>query len=301
MAASSKRRKMLVTGGAGFLGSSLCRYLSDAGVEVHATSREARQQPPAWSQADLEDAGSVRELFARIEPDVVYHLAGHVTAAPDRDLVLPLFRSLAATTVNVLAAASEVGCRRVVLAGSLTEPTTAEETPGSPYAAAKLTGSLYGRMFNALYGLSVVIARPFMTYGPGQSSGKVIPYVIASLLRGEPPKLSSGRLESDWIYVDDVVRGLARAGEVSGVDGATLDLGSGTAVALRSVVAKIEALVASRVEPEFGALAERPLERPRVADVEATSRLLGGWRPTVDLDEGLRRTVAWVRDRTPAT
>jgi nucleoside-diphosphate-sugar epimerase len=237
----------------------------------------------------------VRELFGRICPEVVYHFAGHVTAAPDRDLVLPLFHSLLNSTVNVLLAASETGCRRVVLAGSLTEPVNPGDVPASPYAAAKFACNGYAKMFHAIYDLSVVITRPFMTYGPGQNPGKVVPYTAAALLRGEAPKLSSGRLESDWIYIDDVTEGLVRAGFVEGVGGREIDLGTGTLVSLRTVIEKLAARIGGPAAPEFGTRAERPMERPRAARLEEASRLLGGWRPEVDLEEGLRRTVDALR------
>jgi len=288
-------RRVLVTGASGFLGSNLCRVLLQAGADLHATSRRPAPAPPIWHHTDLEDAGATRRLFSNVEPEVVYHFAGQVTAAADLDLVLPLFHSLLTSCVNVLVAATEAGCRRVVLAGSLTEPTEPSEPPSSPYAAAKLAGSLYGRMFQAIYGLPVVIVRPFMTYGPGQNPGKVVPYVIRSLLAGERPKLSSGRTASDWIYIDDVVDGLARAGHAPGIDGADIDLGSGTLVSLRTVVEKIEAMLHSEVKSDFGAVPERPPERSPIADVDAAERRLAGWRPSVGLDEGLRRTIESLR------
>lgn len=286
---------VLVTGGSGFLGSNLCRRLIADGAHVHATSRERRASPPAWSTCDLEDVDAVRGLLRETRPEVVYHFAGQVTAAPDRDLVLPLYHSLLTSTVNVLLAASELGCRRVVLAGSLTEPTHPGEVPASPYAAAKYACNGYAKMFDAIYDLSVVITRPYMTYGPGQSPSKVVPYAAAALLRGESPELSSGRLESDWIYVDDVTEGLVRAGWVEGVGGREVDLGTGTLHSLREVIERVAAQIGGPGAPVFGSRAERPLERPRVAQVEEASRLLGGWRPKVDLDEGLRLTIEALR------
>src|SRR4051794_8568729 len=116
---------ILVTGANGFLGSHLCARLLDGGAEVHATSRARRRsQHPnlRWWQSDLAEYGPVHSMLDEIRPDVVYHLAGKVTAAPDLRLVLPTFQSLLGSTVNLLTAATAVGCRRLVVTGSLTEP-----------------------------------------------------------------------------------------------------------------------------------------------------------------------------------
>ena len=222
----------LITGGSGFIGQHLCRRLCAEGQSVHATSRHpraSRPNGPVWHEADLADLASARRLFAALKPEVVYHLAGAVGASPDLGLVVPTFASLLASTVNVLVAASEAGCRRIVLTASLTEPPAVEgaQTPHSPYAAAKWAASGYGRMFHELYGAPVVILRPFMTYGPGQALFKLIPSVTLSLLRGERPKLSSGKASADWAYIDDVIEGFVAAGTAPAIEGATIDLGSG--------------------------------------------------------------------------
>jgi UDP-glucose 4-epimerase len=296
MAAELADRRILVTGGSGFLGAALCRRLLGEGPVVHATSRQVQPEPPVFWQPNLEDAGAVRELFEEVRPDVVYHFAGQVTADPDRSLVLPLFNSLLGSTVNVMLAASEMNCPRVVLAGSLTEPAGPGEVPASPYAAAKFACSGYAKMFHAIYGLSVVITRPFMTYGPGQHPSKVVPYATATLLSGASPKLSSGRAESDWIYIDDVVDGHVRAGLVDDIGGREVDLGTGTLVSLRAVIENVAAQIGGPGRPQFGGQADRPMERPREARVAEARELLKGWRPVVDLDEGLRRTIEALRD-----
>jgi nucleoside-diphosphate-sugar epimerase len=294
-AVSLAGRTILVTGASGFLGSHLCTRLTRKGARVHATSRVARQPPLTWWKPDLENVAEVRELIARVEPEVIYHLAGRVTAAADRDLVLPTYHSLLTTTVNVLTAASDFGRARVVLVGSLTEPLTQDEPPTSPYSAAKWATTQYGRMFHSLYGLDAVIIRPFWVYGPGQHPSKVVPYVAGSLLRGQAPRLSSGRVQGDWIHVDDVVEGFVLAGSIRGIGGADIDLGSGTLVSLRAVVEKIAELVGAPIAPAFGVLPDRPLLRPRKARASAAKRLLNGWQACVSLDEGLRRTVEHLR------
>lgn len=295
------RRRVLVTGGGGFLGTPLCRRLAAAGAEVHATSRSVRIGGSAlrWWQVDLEDASAVRKLCAETKPDLVYHLAGVVNAAPDLGLVLPTFRSLLVSTVNLLMTATEQGWSRLVLIGSLEEPvgSQGDHCPTSPYGAAKSSATAYARMFHHLFGTPVVSARTFMTYGPGQPEWKVIPYTILQLLAGRAPELSSGRRQLDWVYVDDVVDGLLRAGANPGIDGLTVDLGSGTAVSLREIVDRVVRLLGVSVQPKFGAKPDRPLRgEVEIADTARAYATLG-WRATTSLDEGLASAIRWYRSR----
>jgi nucleoside-diphosphate-sugar epimerase len=289
----------LITGGSGFIGQHLCRRLCEAGQSVHATSRRpraTRPDAPVWHEADLADLAAARRLFATLKPEIVYHLAGAVGASPDLDLVVPTFQSLLASTVNVLVAASEAGCRRIVLTGSLTEPAGVDgtATPHSPYAAAKWAASGYGRMFRELYGAPVVILRPFMTYGPGQAPSKLIPAVTLSLLRGERPKLSSGKARADWVYVVDVVKGFVAAATAPGIEGETIDLGTGTLTRTNDLVGRLVKISGSDIEPDFGALPDRPNENAITANVSVAEKRLG-WRAATTLDDGLRQTVDWYR------
>ncbi len=302
--AALAQQRVLITGASGFLGTHLCRRLNLAGAEVHAVSRAHRapgNYGVRWWQVSMEDIAAVEAVLAGVKPDVLFHLGGLVNGAPDLALVLPTLHSLLTSTVNLLAAATRIGCGRLVLVGSLEEPRTgtAEVAPSSPYGAAKWAASAYGRMFHRLYQSPVVILQTFMTYGPAQSDWKIIPYTIQSLLDGHVPKLSSGRRRLDWIYVDDVVEGFLRAALVPGIEGMTIDLGSGTAVPIRTIVARLVTLVDPSIQPVFGALPDRSSEEVRVADVAAARATLG-WQPTMPLDEGLARTVDWYRQQRTA-
>jgi UDP-glucose 4-epimerase len=293
-------RVALVSGAAGFIGSNLCRALLARGARVHGAGRRSASGLGAdveYSAVDLADDAAAGELIRAVKPDFVFHLASHVWGAPDLKHVLPTFRSNLQTTVNLLTAATEVGCERMVVTGSLVEPEAAtERIPSSPYAAAKWASSDYSRMCHALYGLPVVIARVFMVYGPAQQDEtKLVPYTIRSLARGEAPEITSGRRQIDWVYVDDVVDGLIALALAPGVEGDTVDLGSGLLITTAELVEMICSLMKSAVRPRFGALADRPLEPVRVARVADTTALTG-WAPRVSLKQGLARTIAWYAD-----
>jgi len=139
----------------------------------------------------------------------------------------------------------------------------------------------------------VVIARIFMTYGPGEpNSNKIIPYVINSLLHGESPKISSGTREVDWIYIDDLVDGLIHTAQAQNVEGCTVDLGSGRLVSIRKVVETLVKIMGSNVQPLFGSIPDRPMEQVLIAHTEITREKIG-WKPKTSLKQGLKYTVNW--------
>lgn len=292
-------RTVLVTGATGFIGAHLVRRLLEQDSNVQAVSRRppaVGDSPIRWHQADLADPDAAGRLVAAVRPDTIFHLASHVAGSRSADLVLPTFHANLASTVNLLSAVTKTPCRRFILTGSLEEPESTAESPSSPYAAAKVAARQYAAMFHTLYGIPIVLARLFMVYGPDQKDDrKLVPYVIRSLLAGTPMQLSPGMRPVDWIYVDDVVRGLlAMAVAPNAVEGARFDLGSGRLATVRTVVEKIAALVRQGLALPFGALPERPFEQVRTADVAATTAALG-WAPTTSLDDGLRLTVDWYK------
>lgn len=298
-----KGETVLVTGARGFIGAHLCRRLAESGAIVYGTSRSARvdEMPHVrWISSGLDDAPRLASVLRPVRPDVIFHLASPIAADPSLSMVLPTFQGSLAATVNLLTAAAEVGCRRIVLSGSDEEPDNDAFVVANPYGAAKSACRIYAQMFFKLYATPVTLARIFPTYGPGQKDvRKLIPYVILASLRGETPKLRGGARKMDTIYVDDLVDGLLLMASVPGVEGKTIDFGFGTTVTVRRIVERIVEIVGSRVTPKFGALPDRPFETETKADLARTFAEIG-WAPKVSLEDGLKSTVEWYRAEVEA-
>jgi UDP-glucose 4-epimerase len=293
--------KALVCGASGFLGAALCRRLTREGVELHGLSRVPRSthEGMRWWQADLTEPESIIELFSHLRPDVVFNVAGLSDGRPDRDRVLPLFLGNALSSISLLSAAAEFGCRRFIQSASLQEPDlgAAAAQPASPYALSKWVVSAYVDLFNRLYQLPTVILHLGIVYGPGEESAqRLIPYVITSLLKGESPRLSSGHQPVDWLYLEDAVDALMSAMQSPGAEGQSFNVGSGTATSVRTVAEQIAKTIDNGVAPVFGAVPDRPLVSTRQADPSRLLRELG-WLPRTPLADGLRATVEWYRGR----
>jgi UDP-glucose 4-epimerase len=292
--------RVLVTGASGLIGSHVLRVL-ERETDIVALSRYPRPDKGrlSWLVCDLTRPGAVAEVVTSVRPEVVIHLAGAVRGDRSLEAVAPTLRANLLASVELLEAATRVGCRRIVLSGSLLEEPTVNgqhPVPPSPYGASRWAASAYGRMFHALFDSPVVILRPSFAYGPGQERTKLIPHVISGLLDGESPQLSSGERLLDCVYAEDVANAYVGAATVPGAEGHTIDIGTGVLTSVREIVQLIvEAIGPTAGQPVFGTLPVRPLEQEVKVDIEETARILG-WRATTPLENGLRATVAWFRD-----
>jgi UDP-glucose 4-epimerase len=304
LADTVKDKRVLVVGASGFYGSHLADRLASNGAALFCVSRFAQQPEPrrTWIQGDFANLDEATRAIRIARPDVIYHLTSESRGERDLAHVLPSLRSDIIATVNSLVAAAELApSARFVMTTSMEEPRGSigdgdnEPVAAAPYAVGKACAALYGRMFHALYALPVVILRPFSTYGYGQKVHKVVPYTILSLLQGTAPRLTSATRRLDYVYIDDMVEALVRAGHVPTAVGETLDIGTGELITVREMVEAIHARIGGPA-PHFGAVPERRSVGTRVAEVErradnarAAEKL--GWRPTTTLADGLARTI----------
>lgn len=271
-------KRVLVTGASGFLGSHQARALQGV-ADVHAVSRR---------QADLADRDATFALLGEIRPDCVIHLAGFAEGKQGIENLYPSVTGDLLTTVHMLEACHAAGCKRLVITGSLEEP-GGDAPAASPYAVSKQAGAQYAELCHRLYGMPVVTARIFMTYGPGQSRTKLIPQIVETLGRGEPFELRSASRPVDWIYVDDVIEALALCAARPGIEGRTVDIGSGSLTSIGELAKQIAVEMGREHLLRLGS-ADRRDERVARADIEETRRVLG-WTPQIPLADGLKRTI----------
>lgn len=312
--------KVLVTGGSGFIGSHLVRELLRQGCSVRVLDNWATGRPENLDEVREEidlRRGSVADVeTARSAVDgceVVFHLAAVPSVA--RSLKDPVSTNEANVTgtITMLAAARDGGARRFVYAGSssvygsnpaLPKREDMHTAPKSPYAVAKLAGEQYTRVFGQLFELETVCLRYFNVFGPRQDPGSkyagVIPAFILALLEGRPLRLEGDGTQSrDFTYVANVVQAnlLAMRAPAS-VSGEVFNIGCGQRFDINYLIEQLGGIL--NVEPQVERLPGRPGDVPHsLADVSLAQRLLG-YAPAVSFPEGLRQTVAWYQQQTPA-
>ncbi|MFC3226294.1 dTDP-glucose 4,6-dehydratase [Marinibaculum pumilum] len=323
---------VLVTGGAGFIGSALVRALLADGERVvnldrltYAGSRlnlgDADAAPGhVFVEGDVADATLLRRLFAEYRPRTVYHLAAETHVDRSIDGPLAFIRTNVDGTAVLLAEAlhhwralpeAEAGAFRLVAVstdevfgslqpGGFFRPDSPYR-PNSPYAASKAAADHLARAWHVTYGLPVIVTNCGNNYGPCQFPEKLIPLTVLNALEGRDlPVYGDGRQERDWIHVDDHVAGLRRAA-AAGQPGAVYLLGAANVRSNLEIVHGICAAL-DRLRPDAAHaphaglirhVADRPGHDRRYAlDVTATAAALD-WRAEIAFEDGLAATVAW--------
>jgi UDP-glucose 4-epimerase len=307
--------KVLVTGGAGFIGSHLVHACLAAGESVRVlddlSTGHRENLADVRSEVELIEGGveeleTVRRAVSGCE--LVYHEAAVVSVPLSVQDPLRAHAVNALGSLHVLLAARDAGVRRVILAGTCAAygddpalPKTEDMLPRplSPYAIQKLAAEHYCQRFTALYGLETVVLRYFNVFGPRQDASSsyagVIPLFVSALVRGKAPVIYGDGLQTrDFVHVRDVVEANRAAANAEGAKGLVLNVGRGEAVTVLELFDAIaRELGAEGIEPTHAP--ERPGDIRHSRADASRARALLGWSAKVSLAEGLRDTVAWYR------
>ncbi|MCC7175990.1 MAG: SDR family oxidoreductase [Bryobacterales bacterium] len=306
----------VVTGGAGFIGSSLVRGLLAAGagrvtvVDNLLTGREENLEEVRGSVELIRaDIRNYAELAAALRgAGTVFHLAAIPSVPRSISDPVPSHEVNVDGTFNVLRACAEGGVRRVVYAASssayggsevLPKVESMAPDPRSPYAAQKLAGEYLARTFHLCFGVETVSLRYFNVYGPRQDPSSpysgVLSLFIRSLLERTPPLIhGDGGQSRDFTFVEDVVDITIKAARARSAAGGVYNAGNGGRYTLNSVWDLLQSIEGVKIPARYGPPRGGDVRHSQ-ADVTAAARDLGH-RPRFSLEEGLRRTVAWHRD-----
>jgi len=301
--------KVLVTGGAGFIGSNLVRALLEGGDDVRVLDNFSTGNRANLAGLEVDIVEGELRSYERVHnavrgTEVVYHL-GALGSVP-RSVQDPLTSSAVNVegTLNVLLAARDEGVRRVVFASSssvygakaeLPVDESLAADPISPYGVAKLAAERYCVSFSRVYeSFETVVLRYFNVFGPRQSPfsqyAAMVPLFITAIAAGEPVTVyGDGEQSRDFTYVANVVDATVRAAHADGASGQIFNVAAGSPASVNDVAAAIGRIVGRRVERQFAP--ERPGDiRNSWADVTAAKDVLG-YVPSVDLEQGLRLTI----------
>jgi dTDP-glucose 4,6-dehydratase len=310
-------RRVFVTGAGGFIGSHLVEALVQAGADVTAFVRYNSRSD--WGlvedlpkefpgrlhveMGDLRDGDTLRRSIR--DTETLFHL-GSLIAIPysyasPRDVV----ETNVIGTLNVLQAAADNGIERVVHTSTSEVYGTALYVPidevhplqgQSPYSASKIGADKLAEAFYRSYDLPVSTVRPFNTYGPRQSARAIIPTLITQVLSSGTVRVGSLHPTRDFTYVLDTVRGFLAVAESDATVGTVTNLGSNREISIGDLIERIGVLAGRTVTvvPDDERLRPKKSEVDRLVCDNTRAREVIGWHPTVDLDQGLIRTLEWI-------
>ena len=307
--------KFLVTGGAGFIGSNICRALiaQDCFVRVVDNLLTGKKSNLAsiidkvdFIEADMGDAEVARSVMKDI--DVVLHLGALPSVPLSVDNPAPTHRHCVDATFTLLLAARDSGVKRFVYAASSSaygdtpispKVETIKPMPLSPYAVAKLVGEYYCSVFYQVFGLETISLRYFNVFGPQQDPksqyAAAIPAFVTAILKDESPTIyGDGEQSRDFTYVDNVVQANLLAARAKQTKGEVINIACGLAVTVNEIIAMINDTVGKNVKANYAD--PRPGDvKHSLADITLAEQIIG-FKPVVTFSDGLQKAIEWYRE-----
>lgn len=302
-------RRVLVTGATGMIGASLVRRMVAVGDSVFALSRPGANRVRLETlhgqieivEVDYCDAAALAAVVKQADPEVAFHLASTPFNPPDIPATQHFAVNVTATVALLEAMRGLGGDRRVICAGSCAAygegRSIAEEAPAMPrtvLGAAKQAARVALETYARQFGLRTICLCLFTPFGPWEAPGRLIPHIIRSARAGRDIPLTEGRQERDFLAVDDAVEAFMRAMSADVAGGTTINICSGTPVAVRDLARKLLELLGNESRLELGALPTRPDEIQVISGHNGRAAELLGWSPTLSLEAGLRRSIEWI-------
>lgn len=306
-------RKIIVTGGTGFIGRHLLDALIDEGYYPTAIARrlehvdglpDALRVRVRWIELDLFDHQAVSRFVETEHPSVLFHLAGSIGAGVDRVAAASICQKLnVEATVHLLKASNDSGAERIIIIGSAEEygnqtgpfDQTSPLRPISAYGRSKAEATRVALTMHDQENCPVVVVRPFSVYGPHQPRGMFVSDAIAAAVTSEQFSMSEGTQQRDLVFVGDVVTALIAAARTPGIEGMAFNLGSGDPVRLCDVAKLIWRISETNASLLIGGRSRNDNDMQMTWADPSFARKYLGWERRVDLETGLRATIDWAR------
>lgn len=306
-------KTILITGGAGFIGSHLARACLWEGANVSVLvlpgSRlwrieDIKEEIRIW-EGSVTDSAYVNDVIQRIRPDIVFHLAALIERTRSFEAFPKLYDVHVHGTKNLIEALKKVsGLERFVHVGTIEEYGSGKapfkegqrEMPVSLYSLTKMMATKLVEYTAHEEGFPALIVRPSLIYGPYQGFGMLIPDAIRACLEGRDFPMTKGEQTRDFLFVEDLVEALARASCAPGAEGIIVNLGSGTEKKVREVVETVKRIAGGPGSIQFGALPYKAGENMHFWLDSSRAAMVLGWKARTQLHEGLARTVAWYKE-----
>jgi nucleoside-diphosphate-sugar epimerase len=305
------RKRVLLTGGTGFVGANLARRLLADGHDVHLLVRhsyspwriEAIRSDLHLHESGLGDVEQLGKMVKLIGPEWVFHLAAH-GAYPDQTDLATMMQTNLVGTINLVEASLRVGFESFVNTGSSSEygfkdhaPSEIESLePNSNYAFTKASATLFCQYVARAHSVHLCTLRLYSVYGPFEEPTRLVPTLITCGLSGRLPPLANPATARDYVFTDDVSEAyVLAASRHSQERGAVYNVGTGRQTSLREVVDTASRLIGIQAEPQWASMPGRAWDSATwVSDSQKARRELG-WKPRYPLEEGLSVTLDWFR------
>lgn len=308
-------KKFLVTGGAGFIGSNICRKLVGQGCFVRGIDNLLTGKKEnltdiidqiEFIEADMGVESAARQAVKDI--DVVLHQGALPSVPKSVDDPAATHKHCVDATFTMLMAARDGGVKRFVYAASSsaygntpTQPKieSMQTNPLSPYAVAKLVGEYYCSVFYKVFGLETIALRYFNVFGPWQDPtsqyAAAIPAFVTSILKGTSPTIyGDGEQSRDFTYIDNVVEANLCAANAAKVEGQVVNIACGAAVTINQIIGMINEILGKDVKPEY--VSQRAGDvKHSLADISLAEKTIG-YKPVIKFQQGLEKAIEWYRE-----
>jgi UDP-glucose 4-epimerase len=302
-------KRVLITGGAGFIGANLARMLLKKRFEIHLLLRPGTD---LWRierilpniiphHFNILDRDKLRKTLEIIRPEWIFHLASHGNASSHTNPA-KIMETNVTGTIGLVEICSDFGFEAFIHAGSSSEygfkdhppPETEFLEPNSYYAVAKASATLFCSFWGQKYGENITTLRIYAAYGPYEDPVRFVPMLAVNGLKKTFPPLVHPEVARDFVYVEDICKAFVKSAETKGVPGRIFNVGTGIQTTIRDAVNSAQRIFQIEDQPLWGSMADRQWDTKvwRADNRKITEEI--GWKPKYDFETGFTRTIGWL-------